>query len=224
MTFKKFFLSSVGKKIVMACSGIFLILFLIVHASINAFVWANDGGEMFEKVAHFMGGTMVPRILEVGLFLFFILHIIQGIWLEIDNRSKRGIGYKVSYGNKGSAWYSRSMAILGVLILMFLIIHLSHFWYPNRDAQGWIGLEGEISLFDKMKEVFSHLGIVILYVFSCGVLAFHLLHGFGSAFRSLGVHNRNYNHIIHVCGIAFSIIIPLTFAMMPISFYFGWLQ
>lgn len=224
MTFKQFFLSSVGKKVVMGGSGIFLILFLIVHAGLNATIWANDGGEMFEKGAHFMGGNVVPRVIEIGLFLFFLLHIIQGIMLEIENRSKRGVGYKKNYGNRGSKWYSRSMGILGALLLMFIIMHLAHFWIPNRSAQGWVGLEGEIPLYEEMKYVFSNPVIVVLYVISCAVLAFHLLHGFQSAFRSLGVHNKRYNHFINVCGIIFSIFIPLVFAMMPISFYFGWIN
>ncbi len=222
MTFKQFFLSSVGKKIVMGGTGIFLILFLIVHAGLNATIWANDNGEMFEAGAHFMGGTIIVRILEVGLMLFILLHIIQGIMLEIDNRSKRKVGYAVNYGNRGSTWYSRSMGILGILIFMFLVVHLAHFWVPNRSAQGWLHLDGEIPLFEEMRDVFSNLWIVVLYVISCIVLAFHLLHGFTSAFRSLGVHNKRYLKILNAIGIAYSIIIPLVFALMPISFYFGW--
>ena len=224
MTVKQFFLSSVGKKIVMGGTGIFLILFLIVHAGLNATIWANDGGEMFEQGAHFMGGNIIPRVLEVGLFLFIILHIVQGLMLEAENRTKRGVGYKRNYGNKGSKWYSRSMGILGILIFMFLVMHLAHFWVPNRGSQGWVGLEGEIPLYEEMKYVFSNPLIVVLYVIACIVLAFHLLHGFQSAFRSLGVHNKRYNNLINALGVIYSIVIPLIFALMPISFYFGWVS
>lgn len=224
MTFKQFFLSSVGKKVVMSCTGLFLVLFLIVHAGLNACIWANDGGEMFEKSAHFMGGNIIPRILEVGLFAFLLLHIVQGLMLEVENRGKRGVGYVKNYGNRGSKWYSRSMGILGILILMFPIMHLAHFWVPNRSAQDWVRIDGEIPLYEEMREVFSIWWIVVAYVVSCVVLAFHLLHGFQSAFRSLGVHNKKYNSIIYCCGVAYSIIIPLVFALMPISFYFGWVN
>ena len=109
MTWKQMFTSSIGKKLVMAFTGFFLILFLIVHAGLNACIWANDGGEMFNKAAHFMGSMVVPRILEIGLFAGFFLHIIQGYMLTATNRSKRGISYAINYGNKGSKWYSRSM-------------------------------------------------------------------------------------------------------------------
>ena len=83
MTWKQVFISSVGKKLVMGLTGIFLILFLIVHAGLNACIWANDGGEMFLHAAHFMGGNWVPRIVEIGLFVGFILHIYQGYLLTV---------------------------------------------------------------------------------------------------------------------------------------------
>ena len=136
MKWSEFFTSSVGKKWVMALTGIFLILFLIIHVGLNATIWANDDGKMFNEGAHFMGSSVVPRILEIGLMAGFLVHIIQGLVLEFQNRSKRKKGYAVAMGNKGSKWYSRSMGLLGTLILIFLIIHLSHFWFPNRSQIG----------------------------------------------------------------------------------------
>ena len=127
MKWSELFTSSVGKKLIMSLTGIFLILFLIVHVGLNACIWANDGGIMFNKAAHFMGSNIVPRILEIGLFAFFLLHIIQGFVLEVQNRSRRSKGYAVPMGNKGSKWYSRSMGLLGTLLLLFLIMHIAHF-------------------------------------------------------------------------------------------------
>jgi succinate dehydrogenase / fumarate reductase cytochrome b subunit len=221
MTWKQVFTSSIGKKLVMGFTGIFLILFLIVHAGLNACIWAGDGGEMFLKGAHFMGSNWVPRILEIGLFVGFFLHIIQGFMLVASNRSKRSVGYAVSYGNAGSKWYSRSMGLLGTLVLLFLIMHLSHFWFPNRSNQGFL-LGEEINLYEKMQLVFSELWVVIAYVIGCISLAYHLAHGFQSAFRTLGVHNKRYNMMISCIGYGFSVIVPLVFAMMPVSFYLGW--
>jgi len=136
MTFKQMFTSSVGKKLVMAFTGIFLILFLVVHAGLNACIWAMDGGLMFNKAGHFMGSFVVPRVLEIGLFVGIFLHIIQGYMLTLENRSKRKIGYEVNY-SKGSKWYSRSMALLGTLLLMFLIMHIIIFGHPAV----WVELE-----------------------------------------------------------------------------------
>ncbi|MCK9402579.1 MAG: succinate dehydrogenase [Chitinophagaceae bacterium] len=222
MTWKQVFTSSVGKKLVMGLTGIFLILFLMVHAGLNACIWAGDGGEMFNKGAHFMGNNWVPRILELGLFAGILLHIIQGFLLTVENRKKRTIGYEVSY-NEGSKWYSRSMGLLGTLILLFLVLHLSHFWLPNRSNQGFL-LGEEINLYKKMKLEFSVLWVVIVYVVGCISLGYHLAHGFQSAFRTLGVHNRRYNTMLISLGYGFAIIISLLFALMPVSFYLGWVE
>ncbi|MGN6436676.1 MAG: succinate dehydrogenase [Agriterribacter sp.] len=233
MTWKQLFTSSVGKKFVMALTGISLIAFLIVHVGLNACIWANDQGEMFNKAAHFMGATVVVRILEVGLFIGIILHIIQGIILELDNRSKRSIGYQVPLGNRGSKWYSRSMGLLGTLILLFLIMHIYHFWTPSR--LGGIGNIHELgtttyngkeyhNLYAEMLMVFQSPVIVFLYILGCISLAYHLMHGFKSAFRTLGMSNQRYVRIVKALGAGFSIIVPLAFAMMPISMHFGWIQ
>jgi len=207
----------------MSFTGIFLILFLIVHVGLNACIWANDNGTMFNAGAHFMGNNVVPRILEIGLFAGLILHIIQGLMLELSNRSKRGtVGYAVSY-SKGSKWYSRSMGLLGTIILLFLCLHLYNFWLPNRANQGFL-LGEEINLYAKMQEVFSNLLVVIIYVLGCLSLGYHLAHGFQSAFRTIGVHNKRYNAIFTTLGYGFAVIVPLVFALMPLSFYFGWIN
>lgn len=223
------FTSSVGKKLVMAFTGIFLILFLIVHVGLNACIWANDGGEMFNKGAHFMGGNVVPRILEIGLFAGLLLHIVQGYMITLQNKKARGVGYAVDYGNKGSKWYSRSMALLGSLVLIFLALHLSDFWFPNRSAQGFVHLEGEIDLYAKMRDTFSGtepmtIITIVVYLLGCGALGYHLAHGFQSAFKTLGVHNKKYHALLYTLGYGFSVMVPLAFAMMPLSFHFGWLS
>lgn len=214
----------------MGLTGIFLILFLVVHVGLNACIWANDGGEMFNKAAHFMGSMVVIRILEIGLFVFIFIHIIQGLALEVSNRSKRGIGYAVSYGNRGSKWYSRSMGLLGTLILLFLVVHWINFWIPSRFMTMQVATYDDApgreyhDLYSLMKEAFSNITLVIIYVLGCISLAYHLAHGFQSAFRSLGVHNKRYNAMLTSIGYGFSIIVPLAFAMMPVSFYLGWIQ
>jgi len=231
MKWSEFFTSSVGKKFVMGLTGIFLILFLIVHVSVNACIWAMDGGQMFNLAANFLGATVVPRVLEVGLFIGFIIHIVQAYALELQNRKKRSIGYQVPMGNKGSKWYSRYMGWLGTFVLLFLIIHLKNFWVPSR-----FGEMQEVTydpgiqvhnLYGLMQETFTGPGslwLVILYLIGCLSLAYHLMHGFQSAWRSLGVSNSKYIRLINALGIGFSIIVPLAFAMMPISMYFEWVQ
>lgn len=212
----------------MALTGLFLIIFLIVHAGINACIWANDGGVMFNKAAHFMGSTVVIRIAEIGLFLGIFLHIIQGYMLEMQNRSKRKMGYAVPMGNKGSKWYSRSMALLGTILLMFFILHWWHFWVPARFIGHEQLMEIEIgnvkmhNMYNLMQYTFQQGWVVIVYVLACISLCWHLIHGFQSAFRTVGVSNSKYLATITNVGIGYAIIISLAFAMMPVSMYLGW--
>ncbi len=233
MTWKQVFSSSIGRKLTMGLTGIFLITFLLVHVGINACMWAplydaNDHGEMFNKAANFMGSMVVIRIIEIGLFLLIFLHIIQGLLLTAYNRSKRSIDYAVNYGNNGSKWYSRSMGLLGTLILLFLILHWIHFWVPSRfgghfgvhelTTVEYNGIEYH-NLFAEMQTVFQSAWVVIVYVLACISLGYHLAHGFQSAFRTMGVHNKRYNAMLTAFGYGFSIIVPFVFAMMPITMY-----
>src|SRR5215212_1343231 len=217
MKWSAFFTSSVGKKFVMALTGLFLISFLVIHVGLNACIWANDHGSMFNRAAHFMGATVVVRLLEVVLFIGFIIHIIQGWVLEVQNRSKRKQGYAVTLGNRGSKWYSRSMGLLGTLLFLFLVMHISHFWIPSRITGNLASVEYRQvemhNLYQRMLEVFQSPIVVILYVLGCISLMYHLMHGFKSAFRTLGVHNSRYFSLIKAVGYGFSVIVPLAFAM-----------
>ncbi len=231
MKWGKYFTSAIGKKLVMAFTGIFLILFLIVHCTANFAIFVPDQGATFNKVSHFLGKNWIVHILEVGLFAGFIIHIIQGLVLTKQNKSKRPIKYAVTDRKSTSKWYSRSMGLLGILILLFLIIHLSDFWIHTRFGSIFGGVkevdyQGKAvdDLYGKMKEVFSHLWIVIIYIIGVIALGFHLAHGFQSAFRTLGMTSSKYISIVKGVGIAFSIIVPILFALMPIAMYFNWIS
>ena len=210
--------SSIGKKVIMGLTGFFLIFFLVVHASINGCIWFNDGGKTFLFYAHFMGTNFLVHIAEVGLFAGLILHIVDGLLLWKQNRDARPVKYAYNVAPEKSKWYSRSMGILGTLILFFLVIHLRSFWGPNRWHQ--VSTGEELNLFERMQEDFQNLWMVVVYVAGCFALFWHLLHGFKSAFQSLGLNNVKYNKAIEIAGTVFSIVVPLVFALMPISFYF----
>jgi succinate dehydrogenase / fumarate reductase cytochrome b subunit len=217
MTPKNSIFSSVTKKIIMGLSGIFLVLFLLVHCGLNALVFLNDGGETFLHAAHFMGTNPLMRTLEIGLVIGFLVHIVDGLYLWYQNKKARPVDYNYLNASKNSTWYSRSMGLLGTILLFFLIIHASDFWIPNRMNQFMTG--EEINLFQKMSEEFKNPIIVLVYVFACFSLFWHLLHGFKSAFQSLGLNHNKYNGLIHNIGVLFSIIVPLLFAIIPVAFY-----
>jgi succinate dehydrogenase / fumarate reductase, cytochrome b subunit len=214
--------SSIGKKLLMALTGFFLITFLVVHAGINAMIFYNDGGETFSHWGHFMGTNPIIRTLEIGLIAGFLLHIVDGLILWKNNREARPVKYAVTNASANSTWYSRSMGLLGTLLLIFLVIHTAHFWIPNRTNQFQTG--EELNLYQMMLDIFQNPIVVIIYVLGCISLAWHLLHGFKSAFQTLGVNHIKYNGLINFIGTAFSIAIPALFALMPVSIFLGWVD
>lgn len=222
MTFKQLFTSSIGKKFTMAFTGFFLITYLIVHAGINAMIFFNDSGQTFNTVASFMLHNYIVRILEVGLFAGFILHIIQGFILWRQNKAARAIN---NYENKyipQITWYSRSMGWLGTFILLFLVMHLYHFWGSTKHELYFNG--PAVNLYEEMKEVFTNPVWFTLYMIGLASLLFHLLHGFHSAFETFGINNKRWTPIIRGLGVFYSVAICLLFASMPLSFMVGWLQ
>lgn len=218
----KFLRSSLGKKVVMSITGLFLISFLVVHCYINSLIFFNDGGVRFNEAAEFMGTNPIIRTMEIVLFIGFILHIVQALILTRENSKARPIKYEMNSAKSNSKWYSRSMGLLGTLILIFLILHLKHFWVESRFTDHITS--GEETLFEEMQEVFENPFVVLIYVLAMVSLAYHLLHGFYSAFQTLGLNNKKYTPIIKKVGAAFSIIIPLIFAAMPLSIYMGWVK
>lgn len=216
------FSSSIGKKLIMGLTGLFLISFLVVHCFLNAFVFIPDGGLMFNTGAHFMATNWIIRAMEVVLMAGLLLHIVQGARLTFQNQAARPVKYAYNDGNANSKWYSRSMGLLGTLLLIFLVVHLSQFWTVSRfTGIPTVDANGHEDLYAVMKETFSNIGWVILYVLSMISLGYHLLHGFASTFQTLGWNHKKYTPIIKAIGVGFSIIIPLLFAAMPVWIYLG---
>jgi succinate dehydrogenase / fumarate reductase cytochrome b subunit len=181
-------------------------------------IFYNDGGVTFTHWAHFMGTNPVIRTLEIVLILGFLLHIINGYILWRKNKNARPVDYYDVRQAPNITWYSRSMTLLGTLILLFLVVHTSSFWIPNRTHQF---LEGEeLPLYAMMLTKFQSPVLVIIYLLGCVSLFWHLLHGFKSAFQSLGLNHQKYNGVISFIGISFSVVVSVIFAMMPVSIYF----
>ena len=175
-----------------------------------------------------MAKNPIIRTMEIVLFGGLLLHILDGLRLWMDNKKKRPIAYAVVDGAANSKWYSRSMGLLGTLLLIFLIVHFANFWVVSRftGIENFKGIapkdaNGHENLYAVMQETFKNLGLVILYVLSMISLAYHLLHGFASAFQTLGWNHRKYTPVIKAIGVWFSILIPLIFAAMPVWIYLG---
>jgi succinate dehydrogenase / fumarate reductase cytochrome b subunit len=219
----KFIQSSLGKKLLMGLTGLFLISFLIVHCLLNSFIFLNDGGVMFNEGAQFMATNPIIRIMEIVLFFGLIAHALQALVLTLQNNKSRPVKYAVNDGKANSKWYSRSMGILGSLLLLFLVVHLSHFWIDTKAAQ-FNGTIAEHNTYLEMIEVFHNPINVAVYLLGVLALAYHLLHGFPSAFQTLGWNHPKYNGLIKITGTLFSIVVPLIFAAMPVAIFLGWIK
>lgn len=218
MSKKGFLHSSIGKKLIMGLTGLFLISFLVVHVGINSCIFVNDNGHTFNIAANFMAHNIIIRIMEIGLFGGLLLHIFQSLMLTLENRKARPVGYAKIDGAANSKWYSRSMGILGSLLLIFLVVHLSNFWIDTKIA---VFKHQEHNTYEEMKVVFSHWYIVAIYLLGVGSLLFHILHGFPSAFQTLGINHKKYTPLIKKAGMLFAVIVCLLFAAMPITMFLG---
>jgi succinate dehydrogenase / fumarate reductase cytochrome b subunit len=220
-----YFTSSLGRKVIMSLTGLFLCLFLVIHLIGNLQLFVNDDGLAFNTYAYTMKNNPLIQIVGWMTKLIILLHVFQGLLLWTKNRKAKGAKYEVSNG-KSSTLASRNMAFLGTVLLVFIIIHLANFWVKAKYFPEGLGAfaladgtETE-NLYALAIKTFENIGIVILYVLGMVALAYHMYHGFQSGFQSLGISHKKYTPTIKFIGIAvFAIIIPLLFAAMPVIFY-----
>ena len=219
--FTRLLSSTLGRKLMMALTGLFLILFLAVHLIGNLQLLKTDEGEAFNVYAKFMTSNPVIMVVSYVNYAAIIIHVVWAILLTRINSKARGSqGYAIN--RNSSPWTSRNMGILGTLILIFLVIHLKSFWYEMH----WGGIPVKVyegvevkDLYSVVVFAYSNPLIVLIYVVSMMVLAFHLWHGFASTFQTLGLNHLKYNQPIRFVGRAFSIIVPVLFAIIPIIMY-----
>jgi succinate dehydrogenase / fumarate reductase, cytochrome b subunit len=219
----KFFVSSIGQKTVVGGTGLFLILFLTIHALGNSQLFISP--DAFNHYAHVMeNNPLIIYVARYMTFAAFLLHAFRGLVLAWANRKARGEqGYAAVAGSKSTTWASRNMAILGSWILIFWALHLYAFWWKLMLGQATpFTLAGEQipDVYLMVKTAFHEWWIALFYVLSMVMLSFHLQHGFQSAFQTFGLSHPKYSPIVRGFGAAYSIIVPLIFAMMPIYFYF----
>jgi len=239
--------STIGRKLLMSLTGIFLITFLVIHLIGNTQLFYADGGYAFNKYALFMTTNPLIKTVSYLLYLSILAHVIVSIFLTVKNRSARPQSYAVSSGSSNSTWQSRNMGILGTIILIFLVVHLQNFWYQFKwghtpYARYEVTEGGDVikhsladveiteellkeegvykDLYKTVEVAFQEWWLVALYLISMVGLAFHLAHGFQSAFQTLGINHNKYTPFIKKLGLLFSIIVPAAFASLPLYFYF----
>jgi len=224
--FTRFLSSSLGQKVVMSLTGLFLMLFLVVHLLGNLQLLKDDGGEAFNTYAFFMTHNPLIKFISYTLYAFILWHAVQGIRLWLSNKAARGNArYAVNY-SRSSERSSRNMAWLGIIILVFILLHMYQFWLqmklgklPPVEVEAYS--HPVQNLYIPVMEAFKNPLYVIFYVVSMVVIAFHLWHGFWSSFQTLGLNHRRYTPLIKSLGYIYSIGIPAAFALIPIWMYFS---
>ncbi len=210
--------SSVAKKVYMAIAGLFLITFLLVHLGINLCLLRDDSGEWFTAAATFMSTNYIVKVFEVFLFLGFILHIILGIILQIENWMARPQRYKVE-GYSHTSFFSKYMIHTGVIVFIFLCIHMTNFYFVKL---GFVsvpeGAADKHDFYTMAGMLFANKTYSVFYIFFMIILGFHLNHAFQSAFQSLGLNHSRYMPAIKLMGTVYSIIVPLGFAVIPVFY------
>lgn len=220
----------------MAATGLFLCLFLVGHlaGNLQLFISGTVGQQQFNEYALFMTTNPAVKLLSYVTYISILFHVIDGIILTIGNRKARPVNYAVKHDAANSMWSSRNMGILGTVILAFLVVHMQNFWYQMHwgdipvqtvDAEG-ILLETPmkdlhtvvLSFFNPAQNEWALLFLAI-YILAQIAIAFHLIHGFQSAFQSLGLNHRRYNPLIKALGYGFGIVVPLLFAAIPVYLF-----
>ncbi|MGL4599420.1 MAG: succinate dehydrogenase cytochrome b subunit [Bacteroidia bacterium] len=216
----KFLTSSLGKKTVMAMTGLFLCIFLLEHLYTNVQLFFGDGGKSFDEASHGMVHSIIIRIIEVVLFFSIIVHVYQAVVLTKNNSDARPVKYAVNGVSKTSNWFSRNMFLTGSIILFFTVVHLYNFFLPYRITGEVVepAEQGE-HLAERVAAALTNPYYAALYLISVLFLAFHLNHGFQSAFQTLGASTKKYVPILKMAGTAFAILIGIGFASFPILFF-----
>ena len=208
--------SSIGKKLVMAITGICLILFLVIHLINNLTLYA--GPDLFNTVVEKLESIKpLIRVVEIILGLIFILHIFNGVRLWIENKKARPVNYKINGSSKNTTVFSRTAFITGSIIFIFLVIHLRTFWVSFNMGSP---LAESHRYYDIIVEAFQSPVYSGLYVVAVLLLGFHLNHGFQSAFQTFGWNHKKYFPLIEKIGTIYAIIMTIGFASIPIYFLF----
>ena len=222
--FTNFLTSSIGQKLSMSLTGLFLISFLPVHLIGNLQLLIADGGETFNLYAQFMTTNPLVKTISYGLYAFILLHAVQGLLLWRKNSQAKGGKYavKATRATGTSAGLAKNMGILGTIVLLFIIVHMGQFWFKMKigdvPMEVYDGAEVK-NLYAPVRAAFTNIFYVLFYVVSMFFIGLHLKHGFQSAFQTLGLNHSKYTPLIKTLGNLYAIFVPLGFAIIPIIFY-----
>lgn len=213
-------MNTLSRKIVMAATGLFLCFFLLIHCLGNTqlFLEPEEARLSFNAYSHFLTGNPLVKAVSYILYLSIIGHAVYALIITMKNKAAGG-SYKKDNRGRASKWYSRSMGVLGSIVLIFLVMHFANFWYVYKFGSITLDSNGNKDLYEVVRVAFQQLWLVVLYVIAMIALCYHLIHGITSGIRTLGLFHPKYVRWVNVFGIIYSIVICAGFALMPIYIY-----
>lgn len=218
--------SSIGKKLVMSISGIFLVLFLLFHLSMN--VTAVFSTDAYNMICGLLGANWYAVVATIGLGVIITIHFVYAVMLTLQNRKARGNDrYAVNTRPQGVSWASQNMFVIGVVVIGFMILHFSQFWYKMMFAELLGHHEVELGSravspqdgADFIQYYFSQLWVVIAYLIWYVALWFHLTHGVWSAIHTIGWNNHVWMNRLKVISNVVATLIFLGYAFVTLFFY-----
>lgn len=217
---KLIYYSSITKKVIMSLAGLFLLVFLLVHLGINLLLLKNDGGTMFSQAARFMSGNLFIKIFEVVLFGGFIIHIIIGLILQIQNWLARPVRYK-KINSSHTSFFSKYMIYTGGIILFFLVIHFMNFYLVKHGiVQPPADFIVKDDFYTMAITLFTNKMYSIFYIIVFVFLGLHLNHAFQSVFQTLGFNHNKYTPSLKILGSIYAFIVSIGFMIIPLYFLF----
>jgi len=215
-----FLSSSIARKVAMALSALFLIIFLIIHLSVN--ITSLFSEKLFNQLSHFMGtNPLIQFAMQPVLIFGVVFHFVMGFVLELKNKKARNVNYVKYNGAANASWTSRNMILSGGVILAFLVLHFIDFWFPEMNHKYIEFLpEDPNRYFGELQHKFVSPLRVGAYVIAFVLLALHLLHGFQSAFQSIGFNNK-YTGAVKSFGKFYSFAIPFGFIIIALYHHFN---
>jgi succinate dehydrogenase / fumarate reductase cytochrome b subunit len=212
-----FLTTTLSRKNLMALTGLFLCFFLIIHllGNLQLLLPVSSAAESFNHYSALLSGNIFIKMISYVLYFALIAHAVDALYITIQNK-KVAAKYAVDERKKVSKWYSRNMGLLGTILLIFLVIHFKDFWYVYKFKQLPLDSAGNKDLYTIVIHAFSSWWYVVLYVLSMFALGYHLLHGFKSAVRTLGLYNPLYAEYARVFGVIYSYSITIGFSIIPI--------
>ena len=213
--------STQAYKLWMALTGLFLCVFLVIHVlgNLQLFLPAEQAREQFNWYSRLLSGNILIMLISYVLYFSILAHVFYAIVLTLKKKKANGAAYAYDRRANVSPWYSRNMGLLGTIILLFLVIHLKDFWYQYKLGELPLDSQGQKDLYQIVITTYRQFWYVLVYELGLLALGFHLLHGFFSAARTLGLYHPKYVRIMKVFGWVYTVLIIAGFMAMPVYIY-----